>query len=188
MVGGSACQAHDGGTYKFAFGAWRMCGAGCFVCRCRLQPGLTVDAVVASAVRVLCGTQTGCSAPSRPSKKCTSTLRLRSLTVRHEAAIVVGQRAALTVPSLALADVFAGYNGCLLAYGQTGAGKTHTMTGPDAFDPAMRVRTQLWRVAQRCSCVVLVVTATWLPCDHRVSFRASSTASSSTPLTLMSGA
>lgn len=27
------------------------------------------------------------------------------------------------------ADLFAGYNTCILAYGQTGAGKTHTMTG-----------------------------------------------------------
>lgn len=38
-----------------------------------------------------------------------------------------------------LADVFDGYNGCLLAYGQTGAGKTHTMTGPSIDDPEMRV-------------------------------------------------
>ena len=36
-------------------------------------------------------------------------------------------------------DVFAGYNGCLLAYGQTGAGKTHTMTGPSIDDQSMRV-------------------------------------------------
>ena len=28
-------------------------------------------------------------------------------------------------------DVLAGYNGTFFAYGQTGAGKTHTMFGPD---------------------------------------------------------
>lgn len=30
-------------------------------------------------------------------------------------------------------DVLAGYNASLLAYGQTGTGKTHTMTGPQAW-------------------------------------------------------
>ena len=28
-----------------------------------------------------------------------------------------------------ISDTLAGYNGTVLAYGQTGAGKTHTMTG-----------------------------------------------------------
>ncbi|CAE7906938.1 KLP1 [Symbiodinium sp. KB8] len=31
-----------------------------------------------------------------------------------------------------------GYNGCLLAYGQTGAGKTHTMSGPDVDDDELK--------------------------------------------------
>lgn len=36
-----------------------------------------------------------------------------------------------------IADVLQGYNGCLLAYGQTGAGKTHTMSGPSIDDPEL---------------------------------------------------
>ena len=37
-------------------------------------------------------------------------------------------------------DVLEGYNGCLLAYGQTGAGKTHTMMGPAIDDETDKVR------------------------------------------------
>jgi kinesin family member 11 len=33
-------------------------------------------------------------------------------------------------------NVMQGYNGCCLAYGQTGAGKTHTMQGELALGPA----------------------------------------------------
>jgi Kinesin motor domain len=36
-------------------------------------------------------------------------------------------------------DVLEGYNGCLLAYGQTGAGKTHTMMGPSIDDDNEKV-------------------------------------------------
>ena len=32
-------------------------------------------------------------------------------------------------------DVLQGFNGTIFAYGQTASGKTHTMTGPDIFDP-----------------------------------------------------
>jgi chromosomal replication initiation ATPase DnaA len=31
-------------------------------------------------------------------------------------------------------EVIEGYNGCIFAYGQTGAGKTHTMSGPTDID------------------------------------------------------
>lgn len=37
------------------------------------------------------------------------------------------------------ADVLEGFNGCLLAYGQTGAGKTHTMMGPSIDDDNEKV-------------------------------------------------
>jgi kinesin family member 11 len=35
-----------------------------------------------------------------------------------------------------VSNVMQGYNGCCLAYGQTGAGKTHTMQGELALGPA----------------------------------------------------
>lgn len=31
-----------------------------------------------------------------------------------------------------------GYNGTVFTYGQTGAGKTHTMMGEDIYDPEVR--------------------------------------------------
>jgi kinesin family member 5 len=34
--------------------------------------------------------------------------------------------------------VFEGFNGTVLAYGQTSSGKTHTMSGPDMFDETNR--------------------------------------------------
>jgi hypothetical protein len=35
-------------------------------------------------------------------------------------------------------DVLQGYNGTIFAYGQTGAGKTFTMFGPDLGSPELR--------------------------------------------------
>ena len=35
-------------------------------------------------------------------------------------------------------DVVSGYNGTVFTYGQTGAGKTHTMMGEDIYDPEVR--------------------------------------------------
>lgn len=42
-------------------------------------------------------------------------------------------------------DVLAGFNGTIFAYGQTGAGKTFTMLGPDVGDP------ELWGIIPRSS-------------------------------------
>ena len=66
-----------------------------------------------------------------------------------DAALPIVEGAAVTLlavdwpPSHSSSDVYAdvleGFNGCLLAYGQTGAGKTHTMMGPSIDDEAEKV-------------------------------------------------
>jgi kinesin family protein 5 len=60
-------------------------------------------------------------------------------------------------------SVLDGYNGTILAYGQTASGKTYTMEGPDIDDPAQRgvvprmVRTLLDGVARAPSTVEFVI-------------------------------
>jgi hypothetical protein len=47
-----------------------------------------------------------------------------------------------------LADVLAGYNGCIFAYGQTSAGKTHTMLGPNG-GTNLNVPKERWGILPR---------------------------------------
>eukprot|EP01036_Dinobryon_divergens_P041888 gene41888-55573_t len=47
-----------------------------------------------------------------------------------------------------LDDVLSGYNGCIFAYGQTSAGKTYTMLGPDGGRETLELRTK-WGIIPR---------------------------------------
>ena len=103
-------------------------------------------------VRVMPVAQIACSEPRHLNKRFMSTLLKKSWTVRSR--VWHGSYCGVLLLLLLLwlllwcwvclhsvlcADVLAGYHGCLLAYGQTGAGKTHTMAGPSFDDPVMRV-------------------------------------------------
>ena len=51
-----------------------------------------------------------------------------------------------------LASVLSGYNGCIFAYGQTSAGKSHTMLGPNGGIQSMKTMSkEQWGVIPRAA-------------------------------------
>ena len=58
-----------------------------------------------------------------------------------------------------------GYNGTILAYGQTGAGKTHTMTGPSSnFTLRGIIPRAIAQVHIQCTLVAILYTVEPLNC------------------------
>jgi hypothetical protein len=69
--------------------------------------------------------------PSDTSIKLTSAKHNITCSYNHVFSDLTTQEEVFQQVQPLLSDVLAGYNGCIFAYGQTSAGKTHTMLGPN---------------------------------------------------------
>lgn len=88
------------------------------------------------------------SATSETSVKLASSKHNLTCTYNHVFSDLTTQEEVFEEVRPLLMDVLGGYNGCIFAYGQTSAGKTHTMLGPNG-GTNLNVAKERWGILPR---------------------------------------